>query len=100
MSEAQMSQHMQALLFQREQLNMQLLEIKNAIQELEKSAEAQVYRLAGPILVKKPRAEVLADLKEKQELITLRMNSIEKTEAKAKEAKPATKTASKGIRVE
>src|SRR3989338_8881192 len=65
---AMFQQQLQALLMQREQLNMQLLDLKTAITELEKTAEKQVYKLAGPVLVKKPVEEELADLKEKQEL--------------------------------
>src|SRR3989338_7862377 len=82
---AMFQQQLQALLMQREQLNLQLLELKTAITELEKTAEKQVYKLAGPVLVKKPVEEVLADLKEKQELVTLRLQAIEKSETRTKE---------------
>ena len=98
MSDSQMiQQQMQAMLMQREQINMQLMELKNAIQELEKSSEKEVYKIAGPVLVKKPRADVLADLKEKEELLSMRMKSLEKAETKTKEQmdelrkKPASK---------
>ena len=92
-------QQLQALLMQREQLNMQLLELKTAISELEKSSESHVYKLAGPVLVKKPRAEVLADLKEKQELVTLRMQALERSETKTKERMSEHKPAIKEVRV-
>ena len=82
---AMFQQQLQALLMQREQLNLQLLELRTAITELEKTAEKQVYKLAGPVLVKKPVEEVLADLKEKQELVTLRLQAIEKSETRTKE---------------
>ncbi len=98
---AMFQQQLQALLMQREQLNMQLLELTTAISELEKTTEASVYKLAGPVLVKKPRDEVLADLKEKQELVTLRMQALERSETKTKERMETLreKPASKEIKV-
>ena len=79
-------QQMQAFVMQKETLNIQLMEITKAVDDLEKSKEAsEIFRISGPILIKTKKADALKDLKEKQDLIKLRLSSIEKKERGIKE---------------
>jgi len=78
-------QQMQGLLLQRESLNMQMLEVKRALEELEKTEQTEVYKASGPILIKTTKEEVKKELAEKQELINLRLKTLEKGEKKIKE---------------
>ncbi len=78
-------QQMQGILVQKETLNLQLIEIKRALEELEKSKESEVYKISGPILIKTGKAGAKEDLKDKQELIDLRVKTLEKGEKRIKE---------------
>jgi prefoldin beta subunit len=73
-------QQMQAVLTQKESLVMQSNEIKKALEELEKSKAKDAFKISGPILIKSTTTDVKKDLKEKQESISLRVKSLEKTE--------------------
>ena len=84
-SAAVYQQQLQGVMVQREATGMQILEIKKALEELEKSTEQKdVYRIAGPILLKTPKDEVLKDLKEKEEALGVRLKAIEKEEKRIK----------------
>lgn len=73
-------QQMQAYLMQNEQLNMQLLEINKAIEDIENTKETDIYRISGPVLIKTEKATATKDLKEKQDMIKMRITQIEKRE--------------------
>ncbi len=77
-------QQIQGIITQKETMNMQLLEMKNALEELEKSKETEVYKLSGPVLIKAKKTEVEKDLKEKKEMIEVRVKTLEKSEARIK----------------
>ena len=78
-------QQMQAYMVQKEQLTIQLMEITKAVEDLEKSKEPDVFRISGPVLIKTKVTDAKKDLKEKQDLIKLRLSSIEKKEKSIKE---------------
>ena len=83
LGQAQMfQQQLQSIMFQKETLGLQLSEIKKAVEELEKSKEASVFKIAGPILVKTGKKEIKTDLDEKEEAINLRIKLLEKNEIK------------------
>ena len=73
-------QQMQAYMVQKEQLSLQLMEISKAMEDLEKTKEAEVYRISGTVLIKTRKADAVKDLKEKQELIKMRLAQIDKKE--------------------
>ena len=73
-------QQMQAYIMQKEQLSIQLMEINKAVEDLEKTKEADIYRISGPVLIKTKKADAKKDLKEKQDMIKLRLSQIEKRE--------------------
>ena len=60
------------------------MEIKNADVELKKS-KFGVYKVVGPIFVKSDNETLENDLKEKKEMLELRIRTLEKQEIKFKE---------------
>lgn len=83
-SAAILQQQLQNIMAQREGMGVQILEMKKAIEELEKTKEKDVYKIAGPILIKSPRQTVLKELKERDEMFSLRLKSLEKEEKRTK----------------
>jgi len=81
---AMQQQQLQGIMTQREATGMQILEIKRALEELEKTEQKEVYKVAGPILVKTGKTEVKKDLKEKEDVLNVRLKSLEKEEKKIK----------------
>ena len=77
-------QQMQSIMVQKESLNMQLLEINNALDEIEKTKEKDLYKVSGPLLIKSAKEEIKKDLAEKKELIDLKLKTLEKSESKIK----------------
>ncbi len=78
-------QQMQSIVAQKETLKMQQMELKKALEEMEKSQEASVYKASGPILIKSSREDVKKELSEKDEFITTRLQTLERSEKKVRE---------------
>ncbi len=76
-------QQLRAVASQKEALAMQLTEIKGAKTELEK-ATGDVYRISGPLLIRSTKPEAAADLAEKEELVNVRLKTLETSEKKLK----------------
>ena len=83
-SAAILQQQLQNVMAQKEAIGVQVLEMKKALEELEKTKEKDVYKIAGPILIKSPRSTVLKELKERDETFSLRLKSLEKEEKRIK----------------
>jgi len=81
----QTQQQIQVLFMQKQNLQLQSAEIEGALKELENSKEKEVFEVIGNIMVKKPKKEVFDSLKEKKELIDLRMSTIDKQAEKLNE---------------
>ncbi|UCD07017.1 MAG: prefoldin subunit beta [Candidatus Aenigmatarchaeota archaeon] len=78
-------QQIQNILAQKETLNIQLIEIGKALEELEKTKEGEVYKIAGPILIKSKKADAKKDLKEKEDAIRTRLKTMESGEKRIRE---------------
>jgi prefoldin beta subunit len=78
-------QQMQSIMAQKETLKIQQLEIKKALEEMGKSAEGHVYKASGPILIKSSVEDVKKELSEKDEFVTTRLQTLERSEKKVKE---------------
>ncbi|MFH1520559.1 MAG: prefoldin subunit beta [Candidatus Micrarchaeota archaeon] len=76
-----MEKQLEVLLIQKHQLQMQMNEIKHALDELKK-AKGEVYRSVGSILVHTTKEQADADLKERDELVEVKLNAITKQEEK------------------
>lgn len=77
-----LEQNMQNFLSQKQSFQVQLVEINSALEELEKVEKA--YKLVGPIMVVSDSKNLQEDLKQKKELIEIRIKNIEKQEDKVK----------------
>jgi prefoldin beta subunit len=78
-------QQLQSVVMQKENLKLQDLEIDKALEELQASKEKTAYKITGSVMVSKPTEDIIADLKETKEAISIRVKSFEKTEAKITE---------------
>ena len=73
----QLQQQAQALISQRQQLEILLKETERALAELQKlPAEATVYRMVGALLVKANKQEVERNLSEEKETLDLRVKTV------------------------
>ena len=71
----------QLMAAQRQQISLQVEEIKIAEGELTKS-EKGIYRAIGPLLIETSKSDAMADLKEKKELFEMRVGVLSKQEEK------------------
>ena len=76
----QYQQQLQAVLIQKETMQLQLMEITKAMEELDSSKNEKAYKITGQIMVIKPVEELKKELGETKEAIEVRMNSLGKTE--------------------
>jgi prefoldin beta subunit len=76
-----LEKQLEVVLIQKHQLQIQLNEVKHALQELKK-AEGDIYRSVGSIVVGTTKDAAEADLKEKEELLEVKLNAIAKQEEK------------------
>lgn len=76
-----MEKQLEVLLIQKHQLQIQLNEIKHAMDELEK-ATGDVYRSVGSVLLHTTKEKAEKDLKDRNELLEVKLNAISKQEEK------------------
>lgn len=77
----QLQQTLQTVLTQKQQLELELTEVEQALGELEKlTDEAVVYKSIGSLLVKSERTKVTADLNERKDLLKTRVDVLGKQE--------------------
>lgn len=77
----QLQQTLQGVLSQKQQLDMQLTEVEQAVSELEKLNEnAVIYKSIGALLVKSEKEKVSTDLIERKELLKMRVEVLAKQE--------------------
>ncbi|HJO01528.1 MAG: prefoldin subunit beta [Candidatus Woesearchaeota archaeon] len=78
-----LEQSMQNFLMQKQQFQLQQVEIESALKELEKVNEA--YKIVGNIMVLSKKDDLIEDLKSKKEVIELRIKNMEKQESQLRE---------------
>ena len=79
-----LEQGLQNLLFQKQAFQIELSETENALKEVGKTKE-DVYRMIGQIMLKASKEGIEKELKEKKDILELRIKSIEKQESRFKE---------------
>ena len=95
-----LEQNLQQTIMQRQNFQGRLMEIDNALEELEKNPK-DVYKIIGPIMVRTNKNDVEKDLKSKKEIVNLRIGNIDKNENKLKEkAKNLQEEVMKGLKDE
>jgi len=81
----QLQQTLNLILVERQRLETELFEVKNALQELEKVSDtATVYKAVGPVLVQSSRDKLVQELSEKKELTETRLKILEKQEQRTR----------------
>jgi prefoldin beta subunit len=75
-------QNVQHLSSQRQQFQAQQAEVDSALQEM--ADKKEVYRIIGNLMVKTDAEKLQAELKEKKDLLDIRIKNIEKQEEKLK----------------
>lgn len=73
-------QNLQVLFLQKQAFQLELRETESALKETENTSD-DIYKITGQIMLKAKKEEILKELKEKQEILKLRIKSIEKQEA-------------------
>lgn len=77
----QLQQTLQAVLSQKQQLELELTETDQALSELEKAEEdAVIYKSIGSLLVKAKKAQVTTELDDRKELLNTRISVLGKQE--------------------
>jgi len=81
----QLQQTLQSVLTQKQQVELELLEVDQALGELEKASEGSViYKSVGSLLIKSEKPKVTDELKEKKELSNMRVSVLGKQEERLK----------------
>lgn len=77
-------QQMQNILMQKEALSIQSVELKRAVEEIDKTTEKEVYKISGTIIVKSPKDAVKKDILEKISSTDAMLKTLESSEKKIK----------------
>jgi len=77
-------QNLHTFLTQKRNFQSQVLEIENALKELETS-DNNVYKIVGTVMLKSTKDKLTTDLNERKGVLDLRLKSLEKQEKNVKE---------------
>ncbi len=77
----QLQQTLQSVLTQKQQLELELLEVDQALSELEKASDdIAIYKSIGSLLIKSEKTRVTTELNERKELANMRISVLGKQE--------------------
>ena len=79
-----LEKQLEVILIQKNQLRIQINESKNALDEL-KHAHEDVYRSVGSLMIKTTKEEAEKELKDKKELMEVKLKALEKEEEKLRD---------------
>jgi len=83
----QSQQNLQAIMQQKQQIEMERIETEKSLEELRKASDDDmVYKHAGSILIKSTKKDLIEDLEERKELTKTRSIVLEKQETRLKES--------------
>lgn len=74
----QIQQQLQVLMFQKQNVQVQQAEVENALKEVESKESTDLYEIIGTVMIKRERDEMLKSLKEKNEILELRLSTLDK----------------------
>ena len=82
----QLQQNLQAIMMQKQQVELEVAETDRALEEIKKTGiEDVVYKSAGPLLIKSKKDDVIKELEEKKELSNTRVMVLTKQETRVKD---------------
>jgi len=79
-----LEQTLQGILMQKQQIQIEVNEVLNALDELSKNS-GDVYKIVGGIMVKSEKSKVTKDLEEKKKILRMKLASFEKQESSIEE---------------
>jgi len=74
-----LEQNLQSVLMQKQSFQLETSEIENSLTEIQK-ASGDVYKIVGQIMIKSDKENIEKELKQKQELVNVRLKSLDKQE--------------------
>ena len=81
----QLQQNLQSVLVQKQQIDLEIIEINKALEELNKSADdVKVYKSAGTVMVSSNKADVVKELTESKDLSNTKITVLSKQEERLK----------------
>ncbi len=82
----QLQQTLSAILVEKQRLEMELVEVKSALEELQKASDdVVVYKAVGPVLVQTSKQKIVEELTERRDLTETRLKLLEKQEQRTRE---------------
>lgn len=82
----QLQQNLQAIMMQKQQVEVEVVETDRALEELNKiGPEEMVFKSAGPLLIKSNKENLTKELGEKKELSNTRLMVLTKQETRVKD---------------
>jgi len=82
----QLQQNLQAIMMQKQQVEVEVVETDRALEELNKiDAEGMVFKSAGTLLIKSKKENLIKELGEKKELSNTRLMVLTKQETRVKD---------------
>jgi prefoldin beta subunit len=82
----QLQQNLQAIMMQKQQIELEIVETERALEELNKiTTSDSIYKAAGPLLIKSEKDTIEKELSEKKELANTRVMVLGKQESRVKE---------------
>jgi prefoldin beta subunit len=82
----QLQQNLQAIMMQKQQVELEIAETDRALEEIKKTEIGDmVYKSAGPLLIKSKKEDIMKELQEKKELSNTRVMVLTKQEARVKD---------------
>ena len=79
-----LEQNLQNLLFQKQAFELELDETISAMKEIETSGD-EVFKIIGQLMIKTEKSKIKKEIKEKQKILDMRINSFEKQEGYLRE---------------
>jgi prefoldin beta subunit len=81
-----LQQNLQSIMGQKQHLEMEQLETERALEVLKKATDTdEVFKSAGPLLIKSTKQNLITELEEKKELSNTRVTVLSKQETRIKE---------------
>ena len=71
--------NLQNTMMQKQTFQLESTEVENALEELKKSGE-EIYKISGNIMIKASKVEIISDLKQKKDLVELRLKALDSQE--------------------
>ena len=78
-------QALQNLLLQKQVFQFEFIETNNALEELKKTKQDEVFKIVGSLMIKSNKVELEKELERKRDIVNLRLKAIEKQEQELKE---------------